>query len=172
MASRRTFIQVGLGGAALFAIARLGGSAFAASAPSYRVLDERSAGMVMALAPVVLASALPADPAAREKAVTGIALSFDRAVSGMAPAVQKEISDLFTFLDFAPTRVAFAGLWSPIPESPPEELAAFLSRWRASRYELQQASYQALTQLIHASWYDMPEAWPVISYPGPPALSK
>jgi hypothetical protein len=170
MATRRTFIQVGLGGAALFAFARIGGSAFAAAAPTYRVLDERSAGMVKALVPVVLATALPTDATARERALSAIALSFDRGVSSLAPSVQKEISDLFTFLDFAPTRVAFAGLWSSVAESPPEELAAFLSRWRASRYELQQASYQALTQLIHASWYDLPDAWPAISYPGPPPL--
>jgi len=150
----------------------MGGRALAAPASGYRVLDERSAGVVRALAPVVLASALPAEAAARERALGAIVESFDRGVSGLAPAVQKEISDLFTFLDFAPTRVAFAGLWSPIAQSPPEELAAFLARWRSSRYELQQASYQALTQLIHASWYDLPESWGAIAYPGPPALPR
>jgi len=128
--------------------------------------------MVRAIAPVVLASALPADAAAKDRAIAAVAASFDRGVSGLAVSVQKEISDLFTFLDFAPTRVAFAGLWAPVAESTPEEIAAFLSRWRASRFELQQASYQALTQLIQASWYDMPESWGAIAYPGPPALAK
>ncbi len=128
--------------------------------------------MVKALAPVVIGNALPSDAVARERAVNAIALALDRAVSCLPAVVKKEISDLFAFLDFAPTRVAFAGLWSPVTESPPEELAAFLTRWRASRFELQQASYQALTQLIHASWYDMPEAWTAISYPGPPPLPR
>jgi len=128
--------------------------------------------MVRALAPVVLAQALPSDAAARDRALAAIAASFDRGVSGLAPTAQKEIADLFAFLDFAPTRLAFAGLWSPVADSPPEALAAFLARWRDSRYELQQASYQAITQLIHASWYDMPESWGGIAYPGPPPLAR
>jgi hypothetical protein len=169
--TRRTFIKVGIGSAALLAAARFAGGARAA-APSYRLLDERAAAIVKSLVPVVLAGALPEEAAARERAVAAIVSSFDRAASGLAPTVQREISELFSFLDFAPTRVAFAGLWASVPESPAEGLAAFLTRWRTSRFELQQAGYQALTQLIHASWYDLPESWAAISYPGPPPLPK
>ena len=133
--TRRTFIKVGIGGAALFATARFAGGARAA-APAYRLLDEKAAGIVRALAPVVLAGSLPDDDDARERAVAAIVASFDRTAAGLAPAVQKEITDLFAFLDFAPTRVTFAGLWSPIGESTAEELAGFLTRWRNSRFEL------------------------------------
>ena len=167
MFTRRTFIKVGIGGAALFALARL-----AASAPAYRLLDERAAGIMKPLATVVLAGALPEDSATRERALAAVVVSFDRVVSSLAPTAQREISDLFAFLDFAPTRLAFTGLWSPVPESSAEDLAAFLTRWRTSRFELQQAGYLALTQLIYSSWYDLPEAWPAISYPGPPPLPK
>jgi hypothetical protein len=167
--ARRTFIKVGLVGASLFAVGRWGCDVRAAS-PGYRVLDDKSAAMVKALAPVVLASSLPEDAAARDRAVTSVVQLFDRAVAGLAPAVQREIADLFSFLDFAPTRLAFAGLWTSVAESTPEELAAFLTRWRQSRFELQQASYQAITQLIHASWYDLPESWGAIGYAGPPSL--
>jgi hypothetical protein len=172
MPSRRTFVKVGLAGATLFALARLGNGPAAAAAPSYRVLDEKAAGIVRALVPVVLASALPEDATARERAVSSVVLSFDRAASSLAPTVQREIADLFGFLDFAPTRIAFARLWSPVAGSSPEELRTFLILWRDSPYELQQASYQALTQLINASWYDTPEAWAAISYPGPPPLAS
>jgi hypothetical protein len=167
MSSRRTFVQVGLAGATLFALARVGNGAPATTAPSYRLLDEKSAGIVAALVPIVLASALPDDAAARARAIQAVVLSFDRAASSLAPTVQREIMDLFAFLEFAPTRVAFARLWLPVGESTPEELRTFLTRWRESPFELQQASYQALTQLIHASWYDLPEAWAAAGYPGP-----
>ena len=171
MPSRRTFVKVGLAGAALFAVARFGNGPLAAAAPTYRLLDEKAAGIVKALAPIVLATALPEEAAAREQALSAIVLSFDRAASSLAPVVQREIVDLFLFLDFAPTRVAFAHLWAPVAESTAEELRSFLSRWRESPFKLQQASYQALTQFIHASWYDMPEAWVALSYPGPPPIA-
>lgn len=165
-------MKVGLAGAMLFALARFGKGALAAAAPAYRILDERAAGIVKALAPIVLADALPEDAAQRDRMISAIAVSFDRAVASLAPSVQREITDLFGFLDFAPTRVTFARLWSPVGESTPDELRAFLTRWRESRYELQQAGYQALTQLINASWYDMPEAWTAVSYPGPPPVAS
>ncbi|HEY2627557.1 MAG TPA: hypothetical protein VGI57_00445 [Usitatibacter sp.] len=170
MPSRRTFVKVGLAGATLFALARLGSAPAAAATPAYRLLDDKAAGIVKALAPIVLARALPDEAASLDRALNAIALSFDRAASSLSPPVQREVTDLFSFLDFPPTRIAFARLWSPVGESTPEELRAFLTRWRESRFELQLASYQALTQLIHASWYDMPESWPAVSYPGPPPL--
>ena len=86
--------------------------------------------------------------------------------------MQEELAQLFSFLAFAPSRLAFAGLWVPIDESKPEEIKAFLTRWRHSRFDLQRVSYQALTQLIQASWYDNPQAWAAIGYPGPPSIER
>jgi hypothetical protein len=169
--SRRQFIRVGFAGAALLAATRLLDRPAGAANASYRILDEQSAATVTALVPVVLAGALPGDPAARAKAIGEVVETFDRAVGGLALAVQDEIAQLFSFLHFAPTRAAFAGLWSPVSESSAEELAAFLQRWRTSHFDLQRVSYLALTQLIFASWYDNPAAWAVMGYPGPPEVS-
>jgi hypothetical protein len=169
--TRRQLIKIGFAGAALLATARLLGPARAASATPYRVLDEPSAKMIAALVPVVLAGSLPADAAAQAAATRDVLVAFDRAVSGLAPAVQAEIGELFGFLHFAPTRLAFARLWAPLEESTPEEIHAFLTRWRHSRLALQRVSYQALTQLIQASWYDNPASWEAIRYPGPPMLN-
>lgn len=171
MVTRRQFIKVGIAGAAVLAAARLLDRPRAAPAAAYRVLDELQARMVAVLVPVILAGSLPVEETARAKAMREVVESFDRAMSGLAPAVQDEIMQLFSFLTFAPTRVAFAGLWAPLEDSSPEEITAFLSRWRVSRFELQRVSYQALTQLIQASWYDNPEAWAAIHYPGPPPLA-
>jgi hypothetical protein len=168
--TRRQFIKVGLGGALLLGAVRRLGRPLAAPAPAHRFLDEPSARIVAALVPIVLAGSLPGDDDAQASAVREVVDSFDRAVSVMARSIQGEVRELFGFLVFAPSRLAFTGLWAPIDESKPEELRAFLDRWRRSRFELQRVSYQALTQLIQASWYDNAKSWGALGYAGPPAL--
>jgi hypothetical protein len=167
---RRQFIQAGLGAAALLALARwLDGPLAAAPAPR-RFLDARGVKTVSALVPVVLAGALPTDDAARRMAIADVVAAFDRAVGGLAIPVQQEIGELFSFLHTPPLRLAFAGLWAPIEDCTPTQLSEFLARWRDSRFELQRASYRALTQLIQAAWYGNTASWGVIGYPGPPAI--
>lgn len=167
---RRQFIQVGIAGAALLAAARFLDRAQAAHIPSHRFLDARGMRTVTALVPVVLAGALPSEENARSAAIRDVVAGFDRAVSQLSIPVQQEMGELFSFLHSPPLRIAFAGLWSPPEESTPEELRDFLSRWRGSRFDLQRASYRALTQLIQAAWYGNSASWPAIDYPGPPSL--
>src|SRR5687767_6506623 len=157
--TRRQFIKVGLAGAAVFATVRWLERPQAAPAAPFRFLDAASGAMVAAFVPVVLEGALPAEPQARARATREIVEAFDRAVAGLSPLVQKEVDQLFGVLRFAPTRLAFTGLWAPVEESPPQDVAAFLARWRNSRFEIQRAGYQALTQLVQASWYDNPGSW-------------
>ena len=172
MVTRRQFIKVGIAGAALLAAARYLDRPLTAPADSYRVLDEKSARIVRALVPVVLAGSLGGDDAARARNAGDVVAAFDRAVSGLAPAVQEELAQLFSLLSFPPSRVAFAGLWTPVDEAAPEDLKAFLMRWRHSRFDLQRQSYEALTHLIQASWYGNAASWNAIGYSGPPALEN
>jgi hypothetical protein len=169
--TRRQFIKVGIAGAALFAAARYLDRPLAAPSGGYRVLDESAAGIVRALIPVVLAGSLPREESASVRAISETLAAFDRAVSGLAPAIQEELMQLFSFLNFAPSRFAVTGVWAPIDEAPRDEIKAFLTRWRHSRFDLQRQSYEALTQLIQASWYDNPSSWKAIGYPGPPAIT-
>ena len=81
-----------------------------------------------------------------------------------------EVEDLLRVLSCGPTRLALAGVWAPLESARAEEISQFLARWRTSRFDLLRAGYQALTQLIQASWYDNPSAWSAIGYPGPPQL--
>jgi hypothetical protein len=166
---RRRFIQAGIAGAALLGLARWIDQPFAA-ATNYRFLDARGVKTVGALVPVVLAGALPVDEAARQSAINSVVAAFDRAVAGLAIPVQQEIGELFSFLHTTPLRVAFAGLWSPLEDSTPQQIAEFLVRWRDSPFDLQRASYRALTQLIQAAWYGNNVSWVAIGYPGPPAV--
>ena len=168
--ARRRFIQAGIAGAALLTLARWIDRPLAAGPASYRFLDARGVKSVGALVPVVLAGALPADEAAQRAAVGEVVTAFDRAVAGLSVPVQQEIGELFSFLHTPPLRVAFAGLWSPLEESTPQQIVEFLVRWRDSPFDLQRASYRALTQLIQAAWYGSNPSWAAIGYPGPPAV--
>lgn len=166
--TRRRFIHAGLAGAALLAAVPLVDRARAQPAARLRNLDERSLELLQALVPVVLAGALPAEAATRSQAVAETIEAFDRALSGLDPAIQEEIAQMLGLLVYAPTRIAVAGVWPAWRDASAEEVAAFLRDWRDSRYELKRSGYRALTQLIQAGWYDNPLAWRIIRYPGPP----
>jgi hypothetical protein len=167
---RRQFIQAGIAGAALLTLARWIDRPVSAASATYRFLDARGVKSVGALVPVVLAGALPVDEAARRAAVADVVGAFDRAVAGLSIPVQQEMGELFSFLHTAPLRLAVAGLWSPLEESTPQQIGEFLLRWRDSPFDLQRASYRALTQLIQAAWYGNSTSWAAIGYPGPPAV--
>jgi len=169
--TRRRFLQVGVASAALLALVRTLDRP-ARAAGGWRAIDEQAARTMAALVPVILAGTLPREDDARAKAVVAIVAEFDRLVAALAPAVQEEIGELFSVLHFPPSRIALAGLWSSVEESSAEELATFLLRWRGSRFELQRASYRALTQITQAAWYGQAESWAAIGYPGPPSLSS
>ena len=138
-------------------------------APTADALDADARAILAAITPVMLEGALPAGaeaaPALRE-ALAGV----EQAIAGLPPAVRKELEELFSLLAFAPTRCLVAGVWSPWPEAARESIAAFLARWRASRFALLRSAYGALHQIIFGAWYGNPRAWPAIGYPGPPSL--
>jgi hypothetical protein len=161
LTTRRQFLQVGLAGTAVLLTVPL------LSRPS-----PDSSALLGALIPVVLDGSIPQEPKARAQAVREVTEAFQRAVAGMSPPVQEEIGQLLGLIAFAPTRILFTGLPSSVEKSAPDEIARFLARWRVSQFDLLRAGYQALTQLIQASWYDNPSAWAAIGYPGPPALAS
>jgi hypothetical protein len=171
VSTRRQFLQAGLAGGALLA-----GAGWWAlrrghiPATGLQWLDESAAAIVAALIPAVLEGALPADAAARPKAVREVLEAFDRAIAGLSPEVQAEIAQLFAMLSIPPLRIALAGVTPPWTQATPAQASAFLARWRESRFALLRAACQALCQLILAAWYGNPASWAAIGYPGPPSL--
>jgi hypothetical protein len=171
MLSRRQFLKVGLVSGAVLA----GAGWFALRggwkpAGGYRWLDARSSAIVTALVPAILEGSLPSGEPGRSVAVREVVAAFDRAVSGLSPAVQREIAELFSLLGVAAGRFIVAGVRSPWAEATGDEISAFLRRWRTSRFDLLRVAYQALTQLVIAAWYGNPASWAAIGYPGPPSL--
>ena len=166
--SRRTLLKAGIAGGAALLLARWLYTATTAPTPTHpNALDASSRALVAAIAPVMLAGALPAsDPVLLQEIVAGV----EQAIAGLPPAVRREIDQLFALLSFAPTRALIGGVWSPWPQASAEAIRAFLDHWRSSRLTLLRSAYGALHQLVLASWYGNSHAWPAIGYAGPPTL--
>lgn len=175
--NRRQLLQTGLGGAAVLAVAGAGYGFVtrdppAASDDGYRFtfLDGTQRTIVAAIAPVMLAWALPENAAARSAALRDAVRGFDTAVSALPPLVQDEVRQLFSLLAFPASRWVVAGVWSSWTVAKPDDIDAFLTRWRYSRFPLLRSGYQALHQLVFGAWYANPISWARIGYPGPPAV--
>jgi len=139
-----------------------------ASLPRF-ALSPATRDIFAAIIPVMLDGALPSGTeasAARSDTLQAI----EAAIAGLPPASREELGELFSLLDFAPTRSLVAGIWSPWPEASAEAIAAFLDRWRTSRFALLRSGYGSLHQIVLGAWYAQPRAWPAIGYDGPPSL--
>jgi hypothetical protein len=169
---RRRFLQAGVAGAALLALA--GGVAWfrrrteaAASAPA---LDADARAVIRAVAPSLLAGALPAG-AERASALDETVAAVDVAVAGLPPAARRELAELFALLSLGAGRRLVAGVAAPWTDASRDEVDAFLEAWRSSAWSLKRTAYDALHQLVLAAWYANPRSWPAIGYPGPPVLA-
>ena len=176
MPSRRKFLKISLAASCLLLSARvIDGRAVSNLRASdqqndnpFAVLRPIDAVFIAALAPAVLKGALPSDPVARKFAIAIVIAAFDRTVAGLPAASQKEVGDLLSLLTLAPTRWLTTGVSSAWDRSSEAEVAAFMLRWRDSRFALFQQGYQALVRVIVACWYGNPLAWQQIGYPGAP----
>ena len=175
MITRRTFLVAGVAGSAALAAAywwrdRRGQPPVPASGAPRAGLDPDARAVMAAIIPALLDGALPAQRAALAAAVEETLAAVAIAIDDLPPGAQREISQLFALLAFAPARIALARVNSPWAEAPPGAIAGFLDRWRDSGWKLQRSAYDALHQLVFAAWYGNPRSWPAIGYDGPPAL--
>lgn len=167
MFTRREFIKTGfLGGMALAATRVL-----PVAAEETAAADARDA-LFTAIIPVILADALPTAPEERRQAISTTRANLHTAIAGLAPRAQSELADLFRLLSIRPLRWVLTGVASDWSEASPDAVATFLDRWRHSIWALPQTGYQALTQLVIATWYGNPAAWPATGYAGPPQLER
>jgi hypothetical protein len=168
MISRRTFIVAGVGGAAALALAHW----WRSSGDGTLAADADATAIIAAVVPALLGGALPDDASRRPRAIDETIAAVRQAIAGLPPAAQIEIGQLFALLAFPPARIALARVDSPWPGATTAEVAAFLERWRTSRFKLFRSAYDALHQLIYAGWYGQPSSWAAIGYAGPPELAS
>jgi hypothetical protein len=166
--SRRTLLKAGVAGGAALLLGRWLYTATTPPAAPHAALGASARTVLTAIIPVLLDGALPGETAAA--AYTETLAGVEQMIAGLPPATRAELAELFSLLDFAPTRCLVAGVWSPWPQAPRAAIAAFLASWRDSRFALLRSAYAALHQIVLAAWYANPRSWPAIGYAGPPAL--
>lgn len=157
--TRGELIRTGASGALLLGVVSCAPAAYD---------DERT--MLRVISSAILAGALPSGPGAAaslDAAVDGV----KSAISGLPPSVQREISQLFSLLQFPLTRAFVAKVRAPWSRASEQDVVAFLERWRTSNTLLFRSGYQALHQLVYAGWYGGDVAWQATGYAGPPVIS-
>ncbi|MDH5541745.1 MAG: hypothetical protein OEY64_02155 [Nitrospinota bacterium] len=175
MFTRRELIKTSIAGGILLAAIRVAHGPFKYDpvAPedteySFYFLTEKDRAVVVALSPVILAI----DPAGNGERINDIVSGVDRAISGLLPSVQSEVRDLFNILNFPITRRLLCGVWQPWLLAEVDDIDRFLSSWQHSRFLLLRSGYQALHELVTASWYGNPRSWVEIGYERPPDLGE
>ena len=164
--SRRTFLKAG--GVAALALAA-GGALYRAmhtEAPHRFALDGEARAALHAIAPAILAGALPQD-AGRAAALSATIDGVHAAILGLPPATQKEIQDLFGLLALAPARRLLTGIAGGWEGARTGDVAGFLQDWRLHRLGLLRTAYHALHDLVLGAWYAQPASWVATGYPGP-----
>ena len=168
MTTRRSFLKIGVVGAITLAA---GGAiyrmAHPPALPNPFTLDGDARAVLAAIVPAMLGPVLATEPAARQAALDGAMAGTLAAIHGLPLATQKEVQDLFGLLALAPARRLLAGISGGWQQAAPQDVAAFLERWRHHRLGMLQTAYLALHDLILGPWYAQPSSWAGIGYPGP-----
>lgn len=170
--NRRQFVKAGLLGGAMLAA----GGAWVAwrdvrDADASLPARDRVAEILGAIAPVLLAGALPADTLQRGSALAGVTSGVKEVIAAFPPAVRSEVNDLFRLLDIRIARRLLTGIPDGWRDADPADIKAFLDRWRWSRIALLQSGYFALHDLVLGAWYASESSWDKLGYPGPPNVT-
>ncbi|MGE5339287.1 MAG: hypothetical protein ACM3PU_15770 [Gemmatimonadota bacterium] len=161
---RRTFLRVGLAGSALLAAA--GGAALLLrrAAPDAASIDDTRI-VLRAVMPAFLAGALPSDEAARTRALEAGLQRTLATIAGLPPSTRAELGELFVLLASAPGRwLAGVDRWEAANV---DQVSAFLQRWRTHSFDLFEAGYHAMHDLVLGPYYADRSTWDAIGYPGP-----
>jgi hypothetical protein len=171
---RRTFLKMGIAGAALLFTARWLNIATAAdpsTPPSFKFLTLDDVAVLRSIAPVMLRGALPPEDSSRKTAIEEVIAGVDATMGYEPPTVRQEVRDLFNLLENSATRALVAGIWTSWDKASEENVREFLTSWHDSRFDLLRTAYIGLNNLILGSWYGNPRSWARIGYDGPPKIA-
>ena len=166
---RRTLLKLGIGSAALLAVAG-GGVAWLRPGLVDARLGTAGRTVFHAVGRAVLDGSLPTAPAERDAALQGLLARLDDTVAGFPAAVQSELSQLLGLLAIAPGRIGLAGLTTPWPDASVAAIQQALQGMRTSTLALRQQAYHALRDLCNAAYFSDPSTWARLGYPGPTDL--
>jgi len=166
---RRTFLKLGIASAVVLAVA---GGAVALMQPGLKdgKLTERSRLIFSRAGQAILAGTLPADAGPQQIAINSLLDRIDVFIGGTPDHVQAELSQLLGLLATAAGRRGVMGLspgWDTVSVA---EMTEALQAMRVSSMSLRVQVYQALHDIVSASYFSGQESWAVLGYPGPKTL--
>ncbi len=163
---RRTLLKLGIGGAAVLAIAG-GGVALLRPGWSGGNLSADATLVMRAVARGVLDGNLPADAVEREAALRAHLQRLAATIAGLPAATQSELSQLLALLASPPGRMLLAGLQPPWADATVAQLTVALQGMLTSSIALRQQAFHALRDLTNAAYFADRGTWPMLGYPGP-----
>lgn len=170
--NRRDFLKLGAASSAALTATALTASLTGCSESmpvnsDWLVLREQDRIMLAAIAPVMLKGSLPTEPQAKQQGIDTMLKYMDVGISKLGPHNSKQISDLFTLLNFGLSRGLTTGVWSKWENASEAEIENFLNRWRESSVGLFTLGYNGLNKLMCATWFGQSGAWQNVGYAGP-----
>ncbi|WP_354684755.1 hypothetical protein [Cupriavidus necator] len=173
--SRRGFLKVGAGFSAALActalVPSLAGCASGDAAPQAGMawLRPDDVALFSALLPAIVSDLAEAPPPRRAALMQQALRNIDANCAAMGAGAQAELRKLFGLLASTPLRWALTGIRQHWNHATPQQMQAFLARWRASRLATLNAGAVVLVKLSSVGYYVMPAAWAGSGYPGPNA---
>ena len=167
---RRTLLKLGLGAAALLAVAG-GGLSLVRPALVDGRMTPAARSVFHAIARAVLDGSLPADAAQRASVLAAHLQRLDDTLAGFPAPTRTDLSQLLALLASAPGRFALAGLRADWPEASVHELQQAMQAMRTSNLALRQQAYHALRDLTNAAYFADPGTWALLGYPGQRTLA-
>ncbi|GAA4884080.1 TAT leader-containing periplasmic protein [Ferrimonas pelagia] len=130
-------------------------------------LDEAQQWLFVALIPVVLEGAAPAQRL--EQQAPRIAVAVADLIATLPPGVRQQLAQLLGLLQQKLGRLVLTGSMLPLAEQQPTLLSQLLDDWRFHFLELIRTAYAGLRDPIMAVWYGDPANWSALNYQ-PPSL--
>ncbi len=162
---RRGFLKLGVGAAVVIGVAGAGVALIKPGLVDGK-LGPGARDVMRAAANAVLADLLPSG-AARDAA---LALQLDRLnafIAGLPAPTRKELSDALGLLATAAGRYALVGLSKPWAEASAQDVTQALDAMRLSTSDTKQQIYHALRDLNAVAFFNAPDNWRSVGYPGP-----
>ncbi len=163
--SRRRFVVAALAGVGAAGAAGGGLLALRGAAPPVEGLKVLS-GQAYRTFSAIAAAHLPAGGAfAAGAAEFELARLFDGYLADQPADEQREALAALHLVEFGP--LLFERRWATFSQLAPADQLAHWRGWARARAQVRREIYSGFAKFIGMAFYDRPEVWPHIGYPGP-----
>lgn len=166
---RRSLLKLGIASAVVLAVA---GGAVALMQPGLQngKLTEDARLIFSRVGQTILAGTLPMDDGPNQIAINALLNRIDTFIGGTPEYVQAELSQLLGLLGTAAGRRGVVGLSPSWHDATIAEMTTAFQAMRESSVSLRVQAYQALHDIVSASYFSGQESWAVLGYPGQRAV--